>query len=116
MPAKKPKQPDQKYPLKLTVKQRDSLVHCTRLAPRLKTRIKEASRDKPFVEFTKKELEKMGEEISTSLRFVPPADRKRLNAALDEIDALLDETEGKDRIKTRKAAHNPDAIYQFKVT
>ena len=48
--------------------------------------------------------------------FVPPADRKRLNAALDEIDGLLDDTEGKDRIKTRKAAHNPAAIYQFKVT
>ena len=31
MPAKKRKQPDEKYPLKLTVKQRESLVPATRL-------------------------------------------------------------------------------------
>src|SRR5271157_4401112 len=62
MPAKKRKQPDEKYPLKLTVKQRESLVHATRLAMGLKTRIKAASKDQQFVEFTKQELEKMGEE------------------------------------------------------
>ena len=67
MPPKKRKQPDEKYPLKLTMKQRESLVHATRLAMGLKTRIKEASDDQQFVEFTKKELEKMGEEIYTSL-------------------------------------------------
>ena len=95
MPAKKRKQPDEKYPLKLTEKQRESLVHATRLAMGLKTRIKEASKDQQFVEFTKKELEKMGEEIYTSLAYVPPADRKRLNAVLNEIDDLLDDLEGK---------------------
>jgi hypothetical protein len=72
MPAKKPKQPDEKYPLKLTAKLRESLVHATRLPMGLKTRIKEASKGLQFVEFTKKELEKMGEEIYTSLAYVPP--------------------------------------------
>ena len=43
MPAKKEKQPDEKFPLKLTVKQRESLVHATRLPMGLKTRIEEAS-------------------------------------------------------------------------
>ena len=90
MPAKKRKQPDEKYPLKLTVKQRESLVHATRLAMGLKTRIKEAAKDQQFVEFTKKELERMGEEIDTSLAYAPPADRKRLNAVLDKIGDLLE--------------------------
>ena len=72
MPAKKGKQPDEKYPLKLTVKQRESLVGATRLAMGLKTRIKKASKDQQFVEFTKKELEKMGGEIDISLDFAPP--------------------------------------------
>ena len=116
MPAKKRKQPDEKFPLKLTEKQRESLVHATRLAMGLKTRIKEASKDQQFVEFTKKELEKMGEEIYTSLSYVPPADRKRLNAALDEIDDLLDDLEGKHLMEKRQAAHKSGAIYQFKVT
>ena len=31
MQAKNGKQPDEKFPLKLTVKQRESLVHTTRL-------------------------------------------------------------------------------------
>ena len=105
MPAKKRKQPDEKYPLKLTAKQRESLVHATRLTMGLKTRIKEASKDQQFVEFTKKELEKMGEEIYTSLAYVPPADRKRLNAALDKIDDLLDDLEGKHLTEKRQAVH-----------
>jgi pRiA4b ORF-3-like protein len=116
MPAKKRKQPDERYPLKLTVKQWESLVHSTRLAMGLKTRIKEASRDRQFVEFTKKELEKMGEEIYTSLAYVPPAHRKRLNAALDKIDDLLDDLEGKHLMEKRQAVHKSGAIYQFKVT
>ncbi len=53
MPAKK-KQPDEKYRLKLTVKQRESLVHAARLARGLKTRIKETAPDQRFVEFTGK--------------------------------------------------------------
>lgn len=116
MPAKKQKQPEEQYPLKLTSKQRESLVHATRLAMGLKTRVKEASKDQQFVQFTKKELEKMSEEIYTSLAYVPPADRKRLNATLDKIDDLLDELEGKHLTEKRQAVHKSGAIYQFKVT
>ncbi len=116
MPAKKQKQPDEKYPLKLTGKQRESLVHATRLPMGLKTRLKAVSKDQQFVEFTKKELEKMGEEIYTSLAYAPPDDRKRLNAALDKIDDLLDGLEGKHRTEKRQAVPKSGAIYQFKVT
>ena len=116
MPAKKRKQPEEKYPLKLTYKQWESLVHATRLAMGLKTRIKAASKAQEFIEFTKKELERMGEEIYTSLAYVPPDHRKRLNAALDKIDDLLDELEGKHLMEKRQAIHKSGAIYQFKVT
>ena len=116
MPAKKRKQPDEKYPLKLTVEQRESLVHATHLTMELKTRINETSSGQRFVEFTKKELEKMGEEIYTSLAYVPPAHRKRLNAALDKIDDLLDDLEGKHLMEKRQAVHKSGAIYQFKMT
>jgi Plasmid pRiA4b ORF-3-like protein len=82
----------------------------------LKTRIKEASKDQQFIEFTKKELEKMGEEIYTSLAYVPPDDRKRLNAALDKIDDLLDELEGKHLKEQRQSVPKSGVIYQFKVS
>jgi hypothetical protein len=51
MPASKGRQPDEKFPLKLTVKQRDSLVHATRLPTGIKERIKQASAEQPVVEW-----------------------------------------------------------------
>src|ERR1017187_311458 len=116
MPAKKGKQPDEKYPLKLTVKQRESLVHVTRLAMGLKTRIEEASKDQQFVEFTKKELEKLGDEIDSSLVYVPPAHRKRLNAVLNKIGDLLADLVVKRSMEKRQAVDKAGAIYQLKVT
>jgi hypothetical protein len=116
MPARKRKQPDERFPLKLTVKQRDSLVHATRIRMGIKTRIKEASPDQKFVEFTKKELEHMENEIDLSLAYAPPADRKRLNAVLDRIFDLLADIEEKHQDEKRHAVAKGGAIYQFKVT
>ena len=76
MPAKKLKQPDEKYPLKLTDNQRESLVHATRLAMGLKTRIKAASKDQEFIQFTKKELQRMRGEIYTSLAYLDEANEE----------------------------------------
>ena len=61
MPASKGKPPDEKFPLKLAVKQRDSLVHATRLPTGIKERIKQASAEQPVVEFTRKQLKKTAE-------------------------------------------------------
>jgi len=116
MPAKKRKQPDEKFPLKLTVTQRKSLVDATRLTLKVKKKIKEAPTDQQFIAFTKKELEKMDEEIYTSLASAPPAQRKRLNAVLDQIGDLLDELEGTRLNEIRQAVGKSGAIYQFKVT
>jgi len=95
MPAKKGKQPDEKFLLRLTSKQRESVVNATRLTLRLKTRIEEAAAERHFVEFTKKELVKMGEEIYTYLAFAPPAHTKRLKTVLGRIADLVDDLEEK---------------------
>jgi len=116
MPAKNRKQPDEKYPLKLTVKQRESLMQATRLAMGLKTRIKKASKDQQFVEFTKKELEQMLGEIDISLDYATPSDQKRLNAVVDKIFDLLADIEEKQLRDKRQASTKPGAIYQLKVT
>ena len=109
------KQPDEKYPLKLTVKQRESMMQATRLTMGLKNRIMEASNDQQFVEFTKKELEKMLGEIDISLDYATPSDQKRLNAVVDKIFDLLADIEEKQLRDKRQAITNPGAIYQFKV-
>jgi hypothetical protein len=116
MPAKKGKQPDEKFPLMLTLKQRDSLVRATRLPTGIKGTIKKASAEQPIVEFTEKELEKMAEEVYTSLAYALLADRKRLRAVLDKIDDLKDTLEEKRLDEKRHAVDKSGAIYQFKVT
>jgi hypothetical protein len=116
MPAKKDKQPEKKFPLKITVKQRESLVHATRLKAGLKKRIQEAPNDQQFVEFTKKELETLGKETYTSLAYAPAADKKRLGSVLDMIDDLLETSEEKLLDVQRRAVDTAGAIYQFKVT
>jgi len=116
MPAKKGKPPDEKFPLKLTVKQRESMMQATRLTLGLKTRLKEASDDQQFVEFTKKELEKLGDEIDASLVHVPDAHRKQLNAVLNKIGDLLADHVVEDHMQKNQAVDKTGAIYQFKVT
>ncbi len=116
MPAKNGKQPDEKFPLKLTVKQRESMMQATRLTMGLKTRIKKASKDQQFVEFTKKELEQMLGEIDISLDNATPSDQKRLNAVVGKIFDLLADIEEKQLRDKRQAITKPGAIYQFKVT
>ena len=81
MPAKKGKQHEETFPLKLTVKQRESLIQATRLTAGLKKRIQETPNDQQVAEFTKKELEKMDEEIYTAIALAPPAHKKRLCAS-----------------------------------
>ena len=116
MPAKKRKQPDEKFPLKLTVKQRESLVRATRLAMGLKKKIKKASTDQQFIELTKKELEKLGDEIDSSLTFAPAAHRKRLNAVLNKIGDLLADLVVKQLEEKCRPIDKSGDIYQFKVT
>ena len=116
MPAKMGKKPEETYPLNLTVKQREALVHATRLAMGLKTKIAEAPTDQQFIELTKKELEKLGDEIDSSLTFAPAAHRKRLNAVLNKIGDLLADLVVEDHMQKNQAVDKTGAIYQFKVT
>jgi hypothetical protein len=116
MPTGKRKQPVETFPLNLTVKQRESLVHATRITTGIKTRIKEVSLDQKFVEFTRNELEKMREGIGTSLNNAPPAHRKGLYAVIDKIYGLLAEIEAKHLAERRQAVATSGSIYQFKVT
>ncbi|MFI5458236.1 MAG: plasmid pRiA4b ORF-3 family protein [Isosphaerales bacterium] len=116
MPAKKRKQPDETFPLKLTDKQWESLGHATRLTLGLKKKIEEPPGGTRALGFTETELERMYEEIDASLAFVPPADKKRLNAVFDKIGDFLVALDEKRLQEKRQAIDKSGAIYQFKVT
>jgi hypothetical protein len=116
MATKRRKRPDEKFPLKLTVKQRESLLHATRLSRGIKTRLKEAPPDQRFLEFTRKELEKMGKEIDTSLDYATSEYRSRLYAVINRIDDSLADIEEKALREKRQVRPKSGSIYQFKIT
>jgi Plasmid pRiA4b ORF-3-like protein len=116
MPAQKRNPSDEKYPLKLTVKQREALVQATRLTRKLKATIEAASNDQHFVEFTRKELDKMLGEIDISLAYATPSEQKRLNAVVDKIFDCLADIEEKKMTEKREAITEPGAMYQLQVT
>ncbi len=116
MPAKKRKQPDAKFQLKLTVNQRESLVRAARLTPGLKTRIEQTPTDQKFLEFTKPELEKLEDEIDNALRYAPAADSKRLSSVLDKVSGILADLDAKELKEKRQAVSKSGAIYQLKIT
>ncbi len=82
-------------------------------APRLTIKIKEASAEKQFVVFARKEAEKMREEINCSSAL--PAHRKRLDAIIDKIENLMADIEEKQPDKNRRALAKPGPVYQLKV-
>jgi len=116
MPAKKRKQPDETFPLKLTDKQWESLGHAAPLTPRVRQKIGESPAGTRTLGFTEQELDQMYEQIDTSLAKAPHADRKRLNAVLDKIGDLLVALDENRLHEKRRAIDKSGAIYQFKVT
>jgi hypothetical protein len=77
------------FPLKLTQKQREALIASTRLRRGLKNKIGEASEGTSFVEFTRKELDQMADELEIAVGFAPPPYKQRLVAVLATIKDLL---------------------------
>jgi hypothetical protein len=109
------------YPLKLTQKQRESMIHCTRIRRKLKDRLKDAGEGTQIVGFVRKELEYLDEELAQATLYAPGPDKKRLVAVLRRVGDLLSEDFaglfGEEKPHVRKSAPKKgDLIYQFKLT
>jgi hypothetical protein len=116
MPAKKPKPLAETYPLKLTEKQRESLIHATRLKRGIKDRLEHVAAGSQAVPFTKRELEQACDEVYKSMPLAPNPHKQRLNAVLHKIEDFLDALEEQPVQEKRQAAGKSGVIYQFKVT
>ena len=79
------------YPLKLTEKQRETLMAATRLRRGMKNKIGQVSEGTQFVEFTRKELDQIANELGIAVGFAPPPYKQRLVAVLATIKDLLDD-------------------------
>lgn len=116
MPAKKSKPPGEQFPLSLTEKQRESLIHATRLKRAIKTRLEGVTAGTQVILFTEQELTHLGNEAYNSLPFAPKLDKQRLEAVLGKIDDLLDAQEEKALQAKRQKAAESGKVYQLKVT
>lgn len=112
----KPKAAKPTFPLKLTQIQREAMIHATRLRRKITERLKSLPEGTQVVQFTRKELDHMTEEIGAAV-FAPNPYKKRLVAVQKKIDNLLEAvTEEPASPKRRRPASESDLLFQFKIT
>lgn len=93
------------------------MVHATRLRRKITERLKALPEGPQVVQFSRKELDHMTEEIGTAAVFAPEPYKKRLVAIQKKIDDLLEAVaEEPIRPKRRRPASESDLLLQFKIT
>ena len=115
MPAKSKKDED-RYPLKLTDKQREARIHATRLRRGLKNRIGQVPEGSRIIGFTRRELEETVSEVGTALRFAPSPFKEPLVAVDGKLEDLRDDLEDDPLKRNRKGTGTTGSIYRFRVT
>lgn len=115
------KKPSDTYPLKLTQQQRESMLLCTRLKPKIKEKLKQAGDGTQVVGVTRKELDHLNDEIGQAAMYAPSPHKKRLVAVHRKVADLFAEDDAglfsEEIPKARNTAPKKgDLLYQFKVT
>jgi len=106
------------YPLKLTHPQRVSLSICTRIRKNLKDRLTESGEGTQIISFSKKELEKIFDEIDISAVYAPPPHKKRLVEVMHKVGDFLESISEKrsDPTLRKTAPREGTLVFQFKIT
>jgi len=111
----------EKYPIKTTPLQREALISYTRLKASIKRKFKESLEGPQVIEFTKKELDHMIDELGQAAVHAPGSYKKRLVAVQKKVADILNELNfeslGMGRPKKRRQPSNPaELLFQFKIT
>jgi hypothetical protein len=105
-----------KYPIILTEKQREALIHCTRLRSGLKAHLEQSEPGTQVVLFTRKELDEFQDEVGQATYYAVSPYKRPLLAVLKKVaDAVEAETPKRLAIRDRKAIGR-DTIFQLKIT
>lgn len=116
VPAK-PKKDEDQYPLKLTGKQREALIHATRLRRGLKAKLRQVPEGAQTIGLTRTELDEMAREVDTAVEYAPSPFKKPIQAVMSKLDDLLGELEEQEPVKrSGKGGKRGDQIYQLKIT
>lgn len=81
----------EKYMLKLTPLQRESLIHCTRIKAKLRKLLKEVGDGTQTIGVTKSELDHLNDEIGKVAEYAPSPHKKRLLDVLRRVSNLFAE-------------------------
>lgn len=111
----------EKYMLKLTPLQRESVIDCTRIKAKLRKLLKEVGDGTQTIGVTKSELDHLNDEIGKVAEYAPSPHKKRLldvlrrvsNLFAEDHAGLFDVDPPTPRRKMPKKSH---LLYQFKIT
>ena len=79
----------EKYPLKLSPLQRESLLHCTRLTATVKKKIREAGEGVQIIGVTKGELEHLNDEVGRVAVYAASPHKNRILNILKKLSELF---------------------------
>jgi len=116
LPTKSEEGEDQ-YGVKLTDKQRESLLHCTELSKGLRDKIRGAAAGAQTLGFTKDDLDELASEVDLAVFDARTPHKQRLAAVFDKLEVLLDALDLDESDEPDRDLHErTGTIYQFKVT
>jgi len=109
------------FPLRLTRPQREAMIHATRLRGGIKKRLQEGDEGRQVVEFSRKELEHLQQEVETAAAFAPSPYKKPLVSVLRQVSDLLNELESspagvKQSQRKQRPSKASDLLFQFTIT
>jgi hypothetical protein len=108
---------EDQYGVKLTDKQRESLIQCTEIPKGLKSKIQQADSGTQTLCFTRGELDELATEVDLTLAEARTPHKQRLATVFDKLDAILETLELDDSDQPdRRLLERTGTIYQFEVT
>jgi len=120
LPPSKKKQTE-KYPIKITPHQREAMLSCTQLKAAIKRRLKEADEGSLIIEFSKKELDHMDDELGQAAVLASSPYKKRIFAVQKKVADILDKEQLEvlgmaQPQKRRRSTSKSNLLFQFKIT
>jgi hypothetical protein len=108
-----------KFPLKITQLQRETLLKDPGLKLAIRRKIEQAEEGTQVIEFTKKELNHMQDEVGQAAYYAPSPHKQRFAAVLKKVDGILNDLQLEDfGIKRPKQRRRPKdgLLIQLKVS
>lgn len=110
----------EKFPIKITALQWEAVVACTRLNEAIKHKLKEVEKGTQVIEFTRKELDDMENELSQAAMFARSPYKQRVVALQKKVHEIVDRARLVEfgigqPTKRRRPSSTSKFLFQFKI-